>query len=205
MKALDPCLWIIAPTVTTSLCLALPFEHFSADVLHSTWNTPLKNISGTQRRQTPILTRISRQVLLTHIRRGSGGYSTTPAALGSFQLQTKYFKSFMTLIPVTVAASYLDDFLDTIALRIETGFWSKEAPTNHRIIHMWSFELAFYSSNTAIPWDFIQAYVLQLADEIAKGFVATFEEQLTGLIGGVATAVTVKLRINSQHPPMIET
>ena len=115
-----------------------------------------------------------------------------PVPFGSFQLQTKNFKTLTTILPATVAAIYIDDFLRIIALRIETGEWGSEAPANHRVINMWSFELSFQSLNTAIPWDFIQAYAIDLAEHVKEGFVATFEEQLTGLMWGIATAVTVK-------------
>ena len=202
MKILHPCLCIIVYILTTCLYLAPPSQCFPADIVQLPFTTSWRTINGSLRCRRPTPARLDHRSFSTHLRRGIDGYLTISPAIGSFQLQTKHFIAFTTIIPATLAAIYLGDFLDTIALRIETGFWSEEAPTNHRVIHMWSFELAFYSQNTAIPWDFIQEYVLVLADEIAKGFVATFEQQLTGLIGGVATEVTVKLRINSPHPPM---
>ena len=204
MKAIHSCIWTIVYIFTTGFHLALPSQYVSADVLQPHFATSFKATGGFLWRQTPHPTGLDHSISRTLIRRGSGGYSTTPAALGNFQLQTKYFQTLTSIIPASTAASYLNDFLETIALRIETGFWSTEAPTNHRVIHMWSFELAFHSLSTAISWDFIQAYVLDLADEVAKGFVATFEEQLIGLIGGVATTVTVNLRINSHHPPILQ-
>ena len=138
-----------------------------------------------------------------NVRRGSGGSVAASVALGSFQLETKLFKTFTTIVPSKLAGRYITDFLDIIALRIETGFWSHEPPANQRVIRLWDFELSFYSLNTAIPWDFIQAYVLDMEDDIARGFVGTFDEYMIGMINGVATAVTVRLKMMRQDPPMI--
>ena len=99
----------------------------------------------------------------------------------------------------------MTDFLDIVALRIETGFWGHAPAAKQRVIRMWDFELSFCSLNTLMPWDFIQAYVLDLADHVARGFVGTFDEYLVGVIEGVTTVVTVKLKVYTEVPPMIAT
>ncbi|KAL8787184.1 MAG: hypothetical protein Q9195_007875 [Heterodermia aff. obscurata] len=141
----------------------------------------------------------------SHVRRGSGGSAPASAALGSFKLETKVFTAFSTIVPAELAASYITDFLDIIALRIETGFWSHEPLVKYRVIHMWDFELSFYSLNTVIPWDFIQAYVIDLSDYVGRGFVGTFDEYMIGMMNGVTTAVTVKLKMLTKDPPMVLT
>ncbi len=95
--------------------------------------------------------------------------------------------------------------METVALRIETGVWAGSAPTNYRIIHMWDFELSFYSKHANIPWDFIQAYVIDVVADIEKGFTAVYYEHLSGVINGMAAVITVTMRLARDEPPMVLT
>ncbi|KAL8909440.1 MAG: hypothetical protein Q9171_005038 [Xanthocarpia ochracea] len=124
---------------------------------------------------------------------------------GGFDLETRKIQSFGIIVPTQVAARYLIDFFETIALRIETGVWADSAPTNYRIIHMWDFELSFYSMHANIPWDFIQQYVIDVVADIEKGFTGVYYEHLSGVINGIAAVITVGMRLVRYEPPMVLT
>ena len=183
--------------------IAAPFQNVPTENVPRVQQTSLDASSPTQILRTHHKAFLDHQVQTQKVRRGGGGSAAAPVALGSFQLDTKMFRTFSTIVPAILAASYMTDFLDIVALRIETGEWGHEPPAQKRVIHMWNFELSFHSLHTPIPWDFIQAYVIELADDIAKGFVGTFDEYMLGVINGVATAVTVKLKMMSE--PMVLT
>ena len=190
-------------TIEIIICIAIQLQHVSTDNIPRLSGIPLDATSHAQLLRTPNKRLVSHEPEPHNLRRGGGGSASASVALGSFQLETKVFKSFTTIVPGRLAALYITDFLDIVALRIETGFWGHEPPAKHRVIHMWDFELSFYSLNTAVPWDFIQAYVIEMADEIARGFVGTFDEYMVGVINGVATAVTVRLKMMTKEPPLV--
>ncbi|KAL8682486.1 MAG: hypothetical protein Q9186_001433 [Xanthomendoza sp. 1 TL-2023] len=137
-------------------------------------------------------------------KRGSGGSAALQPSnrIGPFNLQTRAFQHFGMIVPVAAAAMYLEQFFEVVALRIETGYWANTLPTNYRVFHMWNFELSFYSLHATIPWDFIQAYVLDMVDDIQKGFTGLYHEHLLGVIDGVAAAMTVELRMVREHQPV---
>ncbi|KAL9603527.1 MAG: hypothetical protein Q9179_002172 [Wetmoreana sp. 5 TL-2023] len=205
MNVMESRYLLLAWLLHSFLCFAIPLQHLSIDVVQSPSGRSHEAAGHVLGLQTLSDTHIQYHTALQHVRRGSGGSAPIPVPLGSFQLQTKTFKAFSSIVPSILAASYITDFLEIIALRIETGVWGHDPPTNHRVIQMWSFELTFHSFHTAIPWDFIQAYVIDMADDIAKGFVGTFDEHMTGVINGVATAVSVSLKIINRDPPLVVT
>ncbi|KAL9584166.1 MAG: hypothetical protein Q9212_002283 [Teloschistes hypoglaucus] len=142
--------------------------------------------------------------------RGSGGYNLRssslrhPAILGTFSLGTSVIQTFSAIVPADAAASYIVDFLNVIALRIETGEWSAQntAPTHHRVLNLWSFELSFQAMDgqgrgVPVPWEMVQAYVIDLAEDVRKGFAGAFEESLVGWMNGVAAIVSVRLRMKT--------
>ncbi|KAL8640307.1 MAG: hypothetical protein Q9228_002759 [Teloschistes exilis] len=148
--------------------------------------------------------------LLPLLPRGSGGYNLRssslrhPATLGTFNLGTSVIRTFSAIIPVDAAASYIADFLNIIALRIETGEWAAHntAPTHHRVLNLWSFELSFLALDAAgravvVPWEMVQAYVIDLAEDVGRGFAGAFEERMVGWVNGVAAVVSVKLSMGT--------
>ncbi|KAL8726108.1 MAG: hypothetical protein Q9181_006175 [Wetmoreana brouardii] len=193
---------LLAWLLKTLLCIAIPLQHLPTDIVQSPSGRSIEAAGQVLGRQTLSDTHIEHDTALRYVRRGSGGSAPISLPYGSFQLETKTFKTFSIIVPSILAASYITDFLNIIALRIETGVWGHEPPTNMRVMHMWDFELTFHSVNTAIPWDFIQAYVIELLEDIAKGFVGTFDEHMTGMINGVATAVSVSLKIINRGAPI---
>ncbi|KAL8856529.1 MAG: hypothetical protein Q9178_006844 [Gyalolechia marmorata] len=170
------------------------------DYLHENFRYS-QHLSPTGRQQD---TAIEYQADIKISKRGGGG-SAALSSLGGFDLQTRQIQSFGIIVPTQVAARYLIDFLETVALRIETGVWADSAPTNYRIIHMWDFELSFYSMHANIPWDFIQAYVIDVVADIEKGFTAVYYEHLSGVINGIAAVITVGMRLVHPEPPMVLT
>ena len=186
-------------------CIAAPLQHTSTTNVPLLRQISLIATTHIQHLRTPNKALPEHRPNPQINRRAIYGSNPGSLALGSFQLETKFYKTFTTIVPAELAASYINDFLDIIALRIETGVWGHEPPAKHRVIHMWDFELSFCSLNTAVPWDFIQAYVLEMADDIKKGFVGTFDEYMIGVINGVATAVTVKLKVRTREGPLVLT
>lgn len=193
---------VLAWLVNLILCIATPLQHFNEKSSSTKANGVTEYISTTHISSNAPK---GHRKASSHMRRGGGGSAAASVALGNFQLETKSFKTFTVILPSLVAARYITDFLEIVAFRIETGFWDKEPPSNHRVIHMWNFELTFQSLDAVIPWDFIQTYVIALADDVAQGFVATFDEHMMGLINGVATAVIVRFKVKTKDPPMVIT
>lgn len=132
-------------------------------------------------------------------RRGRGGSEHLPSqpipGKSVYDLSSKTIINFGLIVPTVRAAEYIEDFFNIIALRIETGYWANEAPSNHRVIRMWDFELEFYSLSSIIPWDFIQDYVLDMMDYISKGFTGVYNEHMVGTINGVVAVVSVGFRL----------
>ncbi|KAL8921371.1 MAG: hypothetical protein Q9172_004064 [Xanthocarpia lactea] len=170
------------------------------DYLHEDFRYS-QNLSPTGRQQD---TAIEYHADVKISKRGRGG-SAALSSLSGFDLETRQIQSLGIIVPTQVAARYLIDFFETVALRIETGVWADSAPTNYRIIHMWDFELSFYSMHANIPWDFIQAYVIDVVADIEKGFTAVYYEHLSGVINGIAAVITVGMRLVRNEPPMVLT
>lgn len=102
----------------------------------------------------------------------------------------------LTLIaPVNIAAPFLEDFYDSIALRIETGFWNAVSPLHFITFRRWNFQLSFYSYAEAVPWDFIQNFVIEMSEYAAKGFTSSYEATFgaTKATGAVFVSVTLRL------------
>ena len=85
------------------------------------------------------------------------------------------FKHLAMITPVTLAARFLEDFYDLIALKIETGVWASEGPLHFIAFTRWNFQLSFFSYAEAVPWDFIQNFAIEMSDYAAKGFTTAFE------------------------------
>ncbi|KAL8660244.1 MAG: hypothetical protein Q9202_006736 [Teloschistes flavicans] len=185
------------------ICAALPDTHpqrTTSTAPHHLLLHPSSSLAQRTHDDTPPL-----HLLLA---RGGGGYNLRssslhhPLKLGTFSLQTSVVRTFSTIIPAHAAARYIEDFLDIIALRIETGAWAADntAATHHRVLDIWCFELSFLARDekgggVVVPWEMVQAYVIDLAGDVGRGFVGAFEESLTGVINGVAAVVSVRLKM----------
>lgn len=105
------------------------------------------------------------------------------------------FHHLSMITPVNVAARYLEDFYDLIALKIETGFWTAQGPLHYVTFERWNIQLSFFSYAEAVPWDFIQNFVIEMSEYAAMGFTslydANFEAKKT--TGSVFVSVTLRL------------
>lgn len=131
----------------------------------------------------------------------------TPPTI-SYDLTTRQVIAHGLIIPSHIAAYHMKEFFNTIYGMIELGCLGgpNEPDSAHRVISMWDFELTFYSSNTVIPWNFVQDYVIEKIGDLEKGFTACYTEHMTGWVGIVANAVvTVQFRFKRPEPPLILT
>lgn len=97
--------------------------------------------------------------------------------------------------PTHVAALFLEDFYDTIALKIETGFWTAMSPRHFVIFERWNFHLSFYSYAEVVPWDFIQNFVIEMSDYATKGFTSAYEATFGAKKATGEVYVTVVLKL----------
>lgn len=79
------------------------------------------------------------------------------------------------IMPIAVAARYLEDFYDIIALKIETGFWNGMAPLHSLTLTRWNYELTFFCYAAPVAWEFIQEVAIEMSSWAEKGFTAEFD------------------------------
>ena len=92
--------------------------------------------------------------------------------LSKYEFSSIKFQHSAMITPVTLAASYLMDFYEMIATKIETNHWDAEEASHYVTFQRWNFELSFFCYAEAVPWDFIQDFVINMADYAAKGFTS---------------------------------
>lgn len=112
----------------------------------------------------------------------------------STHLRPIKFQHLALITPAQLAAPYLEDFYDSIALRIETGFWNAVSPLHFITFRRWNFQLSFYSYAEAVPWDFIQNFVIEMSEYAAKGFTSSYEATFGAMKATGAVFVSVTLR-----------
>ncbi|KAL8824647.1 MAG: hypothetical protein Q9191_004911 [Dirinaria sp. TL-2023a] len=110
------------------------------------------------------------------------------------------FKHVAMITPVSVAARYLEDFYDVIALNIETGAWTAREPLHFIIFQQWNFKLTFFSYAQAVPWDFIQNFVIEMSDYAAKGFTSQYDAQFGAETATGQVLVNVWFRLTGSLP-----
>ncbi|KAL8942790.1 MAG: hypothetical protein Q9211_001244 [Gyalolechia sp. 1 TL-2023] len=133
--------------------------------------------------------------------RGRRGADLLPAGKSSYDLFSRTFTNIAMLVPTRIAAGYIEDFFNNIALKIETGVYANQAPSNYHVFKMWDFNLSFYSQDTVIPLDFVQDYLLDTLAYVAKGFTGLYDEDMVGTINGAAVVVRVAFRVlNFEYP-----
>ena len=114
---------------------------------------------------------------------------------GAHHFSSLNFKHLAMITPVSLAASFLEDFYDLIALKIETGVWNSEGPLHFVTFTRWNFHLSFYSYEEAVPWDFIQNFAIEMSDYAAKGFTTAFEATFQANKASREVYVTVALKL----------
>ena len=99
------------------------------------------------------------------------------------------------ITPAHVAAAFLEDFYDLIALKIETGFWSAQGVFHSVTFARWNFRLSFFCYAEPVPWEFIQGFAIHMSELAVRGWTGAYEatygaRKATGLV-----LVSVKLAL----------
>ena len=118
------------------------------------------SVSSTKARESPVLSLEPRTPPLSTVSK-------------VFRLQKFHVTAIIT--PITLVASYLEDFYDLIALKVETGFWNSVPPMHSLVLKRWNYQLKFFCYAAPVPWDFIQEVAIDMSEWAAKGFTAQFD------------------------------
>lgn len=100
---------------------------------------------------------------------------TPPLSTASKSFTLEKFHVTAIITPVMIAAQYLEDFYDLIALKIETGFWNSVEPMHSLVLTRWNYRLKFFCYAAPIPWDFIQEVAIDMSEWAARGFTAEYD------------------------------
>ncbi|KAG7007239.1 hypothetical protein G7Y79_00011g031370 [Physcia stellaris] len=109
------------------------------------------------------------------------GRTATPTSAFAFAIlyaitfALQVFRATGLITPVELAARYLEDFYDIIALKVETGFWGSVPPMHNLVLKRWNYELTFFCYAAPIPWEFIQEVALEMSSWAERGFTAEFD------------------------------
>lgn len=129
---------------------------------------------------------------------------TKPAT--AFALQV--FRATGLITPVELAARYLEDFYDIIALKVETGFWGSVPPMHNLVLKRWNYELTFFCYSAPVPWEFIQEVALEMSSWAERGFTAEFDAlymAVDNLGKEIFVSVVMKLVQGNGLDPIIHT
>lgn len=111
-------------------------------------------------------------------------------------LAATMFRTITAVVPSDLAAARLEEFYTILALQIETGRWVHVLPSNSLRLSLWEFELIFHHEKVPIPWDFIQNFLIEMAEWSSKEFTGFYEALLTGsgALNGLAILVQMKVK-----------
>lgn len=129
-----------------------------------------------------------------------------PKPATAFALQVFHATGLIT--PVELAARYLEDFYDIIALKVETGFWGSIPPMHNLVLKRWNYELTFFCYAAPIPWEFIQEVALEMSSWAERGFTAEFDalySAVDNLGKEIFVSVVMKLVQGNGLDPIIHT
>lgn len=124
--------------------------------------------------------------------------SSQPPALNKRAIDTLNpirFTALSYITPVQVAAAFLEDFYDLIALKIETGFWSAEGLLHSVTFARWSFRLSFSCYTEPVPWDFIQWFAIHMSERAVNGWTGLYEATFESNRASGFMLVSVKLTL----------
>lgn len=117
---------------------------------------------------------------------------------------TKFRPLKMTaLVPTILVASRLEDFYNIIALKIESGFFKSWQPSKIIILDLFEFELSFACEKINVPWSFVQAFVIDMADWSSKQFTGMYEATVRGEgpLTNLVFIVSMKLKPQAGQRP----
>lgn len=113
------------------------------------------------------------------------------------RLSMTKFRTFTAMIPTALLVAKLEDFYNIIALKIETGEFTQWAPAKIRILLLWDFELTFSCDKMDVPWSFVQAFAMDMAEMSSKSFTGFYEATIRGEgpLTGLVIFVKMGLRV----------
>ena len=123
--------------------------------------------------------------------------SRTPPSPGSSspKLHVNFIKH-IAMLPVAIAAEQLEDFYSVIALKILTGQMAHRSPSKMVTLSIWDFELVFSSETMLVPWSFVQAFAIEMAEWSARSWTGFYEAIVSGEgpLSGMVILVQMRLK-----------
>ena len=109
------------------------------------------------------------------------------------------------LVPYAIAAAQLEDFYTILALKIETGQMAHRPPSKRVAVSLWDFELVFSCDRIDVPWSFVQAFAIDMAEWSSKQFTGLYEAtvQGEGPLSGLVFFVQMRLKGKGQQSPFL--
>lgn len=90
------------------------------------------------------------------------------------------FRAYTSMVPTALMAIKFEEWYRNIALKIEFGKFAAWAPANIRILEMWDWELTISCDKAIVPWDFVQNFVIDMAEWSANSFSGFYELTIRG-------------------------
>ena len=123
-----------------------------------------------------------------------------PRARSNPVLHLTKFKNVAIMVPTTLAAGHLIDFYEIIALKIETGQYSHWQPSRNIILELWDLELEISCNKIAVPWSFVQAWVIDMAALSARQFTGFYEATVRGDGDLTGLVFLIKMQVKDRRP-----
>ncbi|KAM0806390.1 hypothetical protein BDR22DRAFT_816587 [Usnea florida] len=102
------------------------------------------------------------------------------------------------LVPSAVAATHFEDFYNIIAMKIETGQWANRLPSKYIRCMLWDFELTFRCDTMNVPFSFVQAFAIDMAEWSSRQFTGFYEATVTGEGPLAGLVFVVKMGLKSK-------
>ncbi len=101
----------------------------------------------------------------------------TPLRPTTMPLQMVYFQKITSMVPVSAAATFLEEFFSAVAQKAEPngGEWSQLPERNSLNVEEGNFRLAFSCLGDAIPWSFVKEIAMRLWQITRLGAADLFE------------------------------
>lgn len=109
------------------------------------------------------------------------------------------------LVPTALAAAQLEDFYTILATKIETGQLAHRRPARTVVCSLWDFELVFSCDRIDVPWSFVQAFAIDMAEWSARQFTGLYEATVRGEgpLSGLVFVVQMRLKGKGRWSPYL--
>lgn len=109
------------------------------------------------------------------------------------------------LVPTALAAAQLEDFYTIIATKIETGQLAHHRPARTVVCSLWDFELVFSCDRIDVPWSFVQAFAIDMAEWSSRQFTGLYEATVRGEgpLSGLVFVVQMRLKGKGRRSPFL--